>query len=91
MCDGTGTIKQSLVVVDEIEASLRHLVTTQNEKRLRLVTHPYIHAYLTKGWLKSMRRTWMRRYHMRLDIDASETYSLLEFKFFHKNGDEIQM
>ncbi len=91
MCDGTGTIKQSLVVVDEIEASLRHLVSTQNEKHLRLVTHPYIHAYLTKGWLKSLQHKWMRRYRMRLDLQASETYSLLEFKFFHKNGDEIEM
>ena len=91
MCDGTGHIKQSLVVVDEIEASLRHLVNSQNEKHLRLMTHPYVHAYLNQGWLRSLRHQWMRRYHVRLDMQASESYSLLEFKFFHTNGDEIQM
>ena len=91
MCDGTGHIKQSLVVVDEIEASLRHLVTSQNEKKLTLVTHPYIYAYLTKGWLKSMAHKWMRTYHVRLDMRQSEKYGLLEFRFFHANGDEIQM
>lgn len=91
MCDGTGHIKQSMVVVDEIEASLRHLVTSQNERRLTLITHPYIHAYLTKGWLASPSHKWMRKYHVRLKLRQMEKYGLLEFKFFHKNGDEIQM
>lgn len=91
MCDGTGHIKQSLVVVDEIEASLRHLVTSQNERKLTLITHPYIHAYLTKGWLASPCHKWMRKYHVRLKMKQLEKYGLLEFKFFHANGDEIQM
>jgi len=91
MCDGTGHIKQSLVVVDEIEASLRHLVTAQHERRLTLITHPYISAYITRGWLRSLRHRWMRRYRVRLDLGESEKYGLLEFKFFHSNGDEIQM
>ena len=90
-CDGTGHIKQSLVVVDEIEANIRHLVTTQREKHLILTTHPYIHAYLTKGWLRSLRWQWMRRYKLRLDMIPSEKLSMLEFKFSHANGDEIQL
>lgn len=90
-CDGTGHIKQSLVVVDEIESSLKYLLTSSNEKHLTLVTHPYIHAYLTKGWLKSMKWQWRRKYHVKLRMEASEKYSLLDFKFFHVNGDEIQM
>ena len=91
MCDGTGHIKQSLVVVDEIEASLRHLATAQQERRLTLVTHPYIHAYITKGWLRSLQHRWMRQYHVNLKMKQSATYGLLEFRFFHANGDEIQM
>ena len=91
LCDGTGHIKQSLVVVDEIESSLNFLVNTQNEKRLTLVTHPYIHAYLTKGWLGSRKWKWMCNYKVRLEVKQSEKYGLLEFKFFHTNGDEIQM
>ncbi len=90
-CDGTGHIKQSLVVVDEIESSLHHLTAAQGERRLVLITHPYINAYLTRGWFKSIKRRWMRRYHVRLDLRQSEQYGLLEFKFFHVNGDEIQM
>lgn len=91
MCDGTGHIKQSLVVVDEIEANVRHLAVAQGERHFVIVMHPYIHAYLTKGGLRSLRHKWMRRYHVRLDMRASESHALLEFKFFHVNGDEIQM
>ncbi len=90
-CDGTGHIKQSLVVVDEIEASLRHLATAQGERRLTLVTHPYINAYITRGWLRSLQHRWMRKYHVSLRAKQSEQYGLLEFKFLHSNGDEIQM
>lgn len=91
MCDGTGHIKQSLVVVDEIEANIRHLATAQGERRLTIVLHPYIQAYLTKGGLRSLRWQWMRRYRMHLSLQSSEKYGLLEFRFFHSNGDEIQM
>lgn len=90
-CDGTGTIKSSLVVVDEIEASLKYVLTSSNEKHLTLVTHPYVQAYLTKGWFKSLKSQWGRKYHVKLTVNPSEKYSLLDFKFFHANGDEIAM
>ncbi|MBP3762448.1 MAG: Rne/Rng family ribonuclease [Bacteroidales bacterium] len=91
LCDGTGHIKQSLVVVDEMESSLSYLLTASNEKRLTIVMHPYIHAYLTKGWFKSRRWQWQRKHKVRLDMKASEQYGLMDFKFFHPNGDEIAM
>lgn len=91
MCDGTGHIKQSLVIVDEIESNLKYLATTLNEHRFTIMTHPYIAAYLTKGGLKSLRMKWMWRHHVRLAIKCSEQYSLLEYHFFNANGDEIQM
>lgn len=90
-CDGTGHIKSSLVIVDEIESSLKYLLTSSNEKKLTLITHPYVYAYLTKGWLRSLKSQWSRKYHVHLTVESSEKYSLLDFKFFHANGDEIQM
>ena len=91
MCDGTGHIKQSIVVVDDIEANLKHIVTMSHEVDLTLVTHPYIGAYLTRGWLNSIRYKWMRKYHVKLKVKESAEYGLLDFKFFHPNGDAIEM
>ncbi len=90
-CDGTGTIKSSLVVVDEIESSLKYVLTSSNERHLTIVTHPYVHAYITQGWLRSLLHQWRRKYHVKLKATPSEKYSLLDFKFFHANGDEIAM
>ena len=89
-CDGSGTIKSSLVVVDEIETNLRYLISSQNEKKLTIITHPYVYAYLTKG-LKSIRLEWMYKYKLRLTFKPSESYSLLDYKFFNAAGDEISM
>lgn len=89
-CDGTGTIKSSLVVIDEIESNLRYLSQTQNIKKLSIVTHPYIEAYLTKGF-RSIRRGWSKEYGLSLKIVASESCHLLDFKFLNFNGEEIFM
>lgn len=89
-CDGTGTIKSSLVVIDEIESNLRYLSSSQNIGRLTIETHPYIHAYLTKGF-KSIRRQWQKKYKTRLTIKPVEKYNLLEFRFFDSTGDTIEL
>ena len=89
-CDGTGTIKSSLVVVDEIESNLRYLTSSQNEKQLTIIVHPYVYAYLTRG-LRSIRLQWMMKYKIRIKIKSSETYGLLSYKFFNAAGDEIEL
>jgi len=90
LCEGTGTIKSSFMVVDEIESNLRYLSESQNEHRLTVVAHPYVYAYLTKGFL-SIRRKWARQFHMRLAVKPSEQLSLLEYKFINAQGDEISL
>ncbi len=90
-CDGTGTIKQSLVVVDDIESNVRYLVSSQNEKQLTILVHPYIYAYLTKGFLRSPRMQWQRKYHVRLTIKADEQFNLLEYRFLNATEDEISL
>lgn len=91
LCDGTGHIKQSLVVVDEIESSLNYLITSQNEHSYTLVVHPYIYAYLTKGGLCSIATKWMWKHKVWLKVRKSESNGLLEFHFLNPNGDEIEM
>ncbi len=89
-CQGTGTIKSSIVVVDEIESNLRYMSSVQGMKKLSITTHPYIYAYLTKGW-KSVRRKWQKTYKVRLKINPSESMNLLEYKFLNEVGEEISL
>ncbi len=88
-CDGTGTIKSSLVVVDDIEENIKYLSVSTNARALTIMTHPYIHAYLTKGFLSSLRHQWQRKYHVRIKILSSDRFNLLEYRFLDADGNEI--
>ncbi len=88
-CDGTGTIKSSLVVVDDIEDNIKYLSASTNARSLTIVTHPYIYAFLTKGFLSSPRRQWQRKYRVRIKVMSSDKFNLLEYRFLDAEGNEI--
>ncbi len=89
-CDGTGEIKASILILDEIENNLRYLIKEQNEKTLSLHTHPFIAAYLKKG-LVSQSAKWMWKYKRRINIKAENSYHMLEYHFFNANEEEIKL
>jgi ribonuclease G len=90
VCNGTGIIKASIVLTDEIENHIRYLIQEQNETKIKLQVHPYIHAYLTKG-LISEQIKWLFRYRKWIPIHANKSYHSLKYKFFNKQNDEIKI
>ena len=89
-CGGSGEIRASILIIDEIENNLSYLVREQNEKDLTLIVHPYTHAFLTKG-IFCIRWKWQRKYHVKLKITSQNSYHFLEYHFYNKHGDEIKM
>ena len=87
-CNGTGTIKSSSLLIDEIENNLRYLLLDQNENNITVQVHPFIHAYLTKG-LFSIRRKWQWKYHKKIHIKEIKTFHVMQYSFLNSNGDEI--
>ena len=90
VCDGTGKIKPSIIIIDEIENNIRYLLHDQNEKSLKLALHPYLHAFLTKG-LYSLRLKWYAKYKKWIKVQPMASYHLLEYHFFNGKDDEIKM
>ncbi len=90
VCDGTGEIKPSMLFVDEIENNVRYLIQDQNEKGLKLILHPYIYAYLTKG-LFSQQVKWYFKFKRWIKMKPDKSYHFLEYHFFNKNDDEIKI
>ena len=88
-CSGTGKIKTSMILVDDIESNLNYLIQDQNEKELTLCVHPYIYSYLTKG-LFSKRFGWFMKYNRWVNIKQMNDYQLMQYHFFNKNGDMIK-
>jgi ribonuclease G len=89
-CGGSGEIKPSIILIDEIENNLRYLIQEQNEKDLTLRVHPYIYAFLTKG-IFSLRMKWMLKYKTAFKLQPSIAYHFLEYRFFNKLDDEIKL
>lgn len=89
-CSGTGKISSALVLEDEIEKNLSYLVTHQH-KNLTLNVHPIMHAYLTKGFLFSIRSKWSWKYKTKIKVKPNTTYHLTEFHFYDKNDEEIKL
>ncbi|TVR41940.1 MAG: Rne/Rng family ribonuclease [Bacteroidia bacterium] len=89
-CGGSGKIRPSVILVDEIESNLRYLIREQMEPSLSLRAHPFIHAYLTKG-LFSAQMKWFFKYKKWIKVYPSTSYHFLEYRFFNKLDDEIKL
>ncbi len=87
-CDGTGKVKSSIILVDEIENNIHYLIKDQNEKYLKLALNPYVHAFITKGFI-SRRMKWFLRYGKWIRLSSMSSHHFLEYHFFNKNDDEI--
>jgi ribonuclease G len=91
VCSGTGKIKSSIIIIDEIENDLKYLVQEQNEKKLSIITHPFVFAYLTKGFLFSKHKKWERQYKAKIKLIEDNNFGLLEYQFLNTNNDVIKL
>ncbi|MFC3561720.1 Rne/Rng family ribonuclease [Pedobacter jamesrossensis] len=89
-CDGTGEIKASIVLMDDIENNLNYILREQNEKGITLCVHPYIEAYITKGILNLQRR-WFFKYGQWIKVKSQPAYHLTEFHFISSKDEEIKL
>jgi len=89
-CEGTGEIRPSILLIDEIENNISYLIREQNEKNLTLVVHPYIYAFLRQGWFGYSWK-WRRKFGQKIKFEKNNAYHFLEYHFLNKNSDEIKM
>ncbi|MDO5074301.1 MAG: Rne/Rng family ribonuclease [Bacteroidales bacterium] len=89
-CSGSGKIKSSFLFTDALESKIRILVEELKIRRFRLHVHPYVAAYINKGFL-SLRRRWQFHYSWRLSIVPDQSLAFLEYKFIDHKGEEIDM
>lgn len=89
-CNGTGKITASILVSDQIEKYIEHLITKQNERYLLLALHPYLYAYFTHGFI-SIRMRWYFKYKRWLRMERDSSLAITEFKFLNREGEEIQL
>ena len=90
VCHGTGKADAAVLVIDKIEDQLEFLVEEKKIKNLVLKVHPFVEAYLKKGFW-SLRRKWAFKHHTHLKMIGVPSFYIYEYKFFNRFNREIEL
>ncbi len=82
-----GQVEAPILIIDRIEANLESII--KDHKKVVLNTHPFVAAYLTKGF-PSIRSKWFFEHKKWVKIIPRDAYTYLEYHFFDKEGNEIE-
>jgi ribonuclease G len=89
-CNGTGKISASIMITDEIEKNIDHLLKKQNEPNLTLALHPYLYAFFRNGMM-SRQVKWLLKYHKWVALIEDSSLALTEHTFVNKGGEVIEV
>jgi len=89
-CNGTGEVNPTELVTDEIERDLVNLLNSLPKSKLVLHVHPFVEAYLSKGFPNHQMR-WLWRHQTWLRLVSRDDLGLTEYTFFDQKGEEIRM
>ncbi|MFN4197750.1 MAG: Rne/Rng family ribonuclease [Flavobacterium sp.] len=81
-----GEINAPIQVIDQICLEVERL---KSNKKLVLHAHPFVASYLTKGF-PSMRSKWFFEHKKWVKIIPRDAYTILEYRFFDKEGNLIK-
>ncbi len=82
-------IEAPIVLVDKINADLEKLLKgPKKDSTITLNLHPFIAAYITKGF-PSIRSKWFMEHKKWIKIQPRDAYTYLEYRFKDKNGKTI--
>jgi ribonuclease G len=87
-CNGTGKVVPTLLFADEITNKVIYILKDLNKSHLTVKLHPFIAAYLTKGF-HSPRIKWFRKYFKWVRIVGNVNFTLFEYQFLDGNQEEI--
>ena len=89
-CFGKGKIKSSILFTDQLERKIDRLVNKIGVKKFYLHVHPYVAAYINKGFV-SLKRQWQLKYGFGLHIVSSQKLAFLQYEFYDANKQFIEM
>ncbi len=81
-------VEAPISIMPKIAHDLEQLIN-KDYKKIVLNTHPFIAAFLTKGF-PSIRSKWFFEHKKWVKIIPRDAYTFLEYHFFDKNGNKIK-
>lgn len=90
-CHGTGTIKPSLLFTDTLYDKLEYVCNQLDKRNFVLYVHPFVDAFLKKGWLWSMAAKWKRTLGHSFNIVPDQSLAFLEYRVMDEQGNYIDL
>lgn len=88
VCHGTGKAEAAILIIDKIEDQLEYIAREKKCKNIVLKVHPFVGAYLKKGFF-SLRLKWAFRYRISLKVIDVPSYYIYEYHFYNQYKREI--
>ena len=89
-CNGTGKIRSSILFTDQLERKIDRLINKIGITKFYLHVHPYVDAYINKGFL-SLKRKWQIKYGFGIHVIPSQKLAFLQYEFYDIEGNFIDM
>lgn len=91
-CMGKGVAQPSILFVDTLESKIDYLVNVLEIKKFKLYVHPYVAAYINKGFpFFTLKSKWSRKYHCSFKLVESQNFPFLQYKFYDEKGNEVDL
>jgi len=90
VCNGTGEVTPSVLLIDEIENNLSYLFNEQNEKKLKLSVHPFVYAYIRSDF-RHIQRKWYKQFGSWIPVEKEVSFHIMEYHIFNSIDEEIKL
>ena len=89
-CYGKGEVQPSLLFTDTLHETIDYLVNHLNSRGFIMYVHPYVDAFLKKGFI-SLYRRWQMEYGFKFRILPDQSLAYLQYKVFDSDRNEIDL
>ena len=89
-CGGKGMVQPSLLFTDTLKDKIDYLVNTLGVKDFIMYVHPFVDAYLKRGFISEYRRWWWE-YGRSFSIVPDQSLAYLEYRVVDRNRNEIDL
>ncbi|MBD5220545.1 MAG: Rne/Rng family ribonuclease [Bacteroidales bacterium] len=90
-CFGKGYVHPSILFTDTLYEKLEYVINTLGLRDFIMYVHPYVDAYIKKGLLSNMYRTWRRRLGRCFKVMPDESLAYLQYRVLDKDRNEVKL
>ncbi len=89
-CGDIGSIRYSLLFIDLLKNKIDWVRNQLKYRKFTLFVHPFVYAYMKQGF-PSVALKLRLKYGLLFKILPNQSFSLLEYKFLNRKGEEIDV